>query len=150
MKKGKYYNYYLRRIEQRLPLWRTILESGMICEIKYTPDYGVGNRQMFTYLALNLFKGKGAGPKVKIHLLRLDNLAPRVFRQLVENSGLVYSQYFRNFRRLDIEQLLIENAGKFYLKEIKPDINSGFKDTYRTFTIGLHRQIRVIKFKFHK
>jgi len=150
VKKGRHYNYYLRRIELRLPLWRTILESGMICEIKYTPDYGTGNRQTFTYLGLNLFKGKGAGPKTKMHLLRLDNLAPRVFRQLVENSGLVYSKYFRNFRRLDIEQLLIENAGKYYLKEIKPNINSGFSNTYRTFNIGNYKQIKVLKFKFHK
>lgn len=150
MSRGPHFNWYKSKIKQRYPLARTFMESGMLVEVMYVPEYSGSTN---TYIALLLHKGSGIyrlTSKMKMHLLSLENLQPRIFNQLVGHVGLEFSTYFKNVRKLSLEKLLMEqrSAKRFYIKELKPHITTKFDDTYRTFNIGNVKRIKIIDFDF--
>jgi len=146
--KGKYYTWYSRRINKKYALARTNLESGMLLEINYKPE----DDQARNYICLLLHKGHGGRllKDKKVHLLAIENMMSTHFEDLVSEVGLEFSTYFKNVRKLRIEKLLMEQADseRFYISELKSDINDKFKNTYRTFNINRITLIKVLDFKF--
>lgn len=147
MRKGQWYNHYLSRINKKYFCLRTMTESGTICEIRYKSASSGITRN---YFCLMLNNGWGPHPRKKTHLLSLEYLPPKLFDEFVEQVGLEFSSLFKKVRKLKIEKLLMErkDAGRFYIKEIKPDIDTMFKNTYRTFSIENIQRINVLDFKF--
>ena len=146
MSKGKFYNWYNARIKHSYPVARTFLEVGQICQIRYTPT---STNKTKNYFCIILHKGIGRlTPTKKMHLLSLENMPPKYFEEIVDQVGLEYSRYFKNVRKLKLEKLLMEqkDAKRFYIRELKPHIQSKYQNTYRTFNIGRTSIMKVIDF----
>ena len=147
--RGRYYTWYTKRINKKYTLGRTFLEPGMLVEVNYKPEKGSAKN----YICLLLHKGYGSLiPKKKMHLLSLEHLPPKIFNSLVEQVGLELSDYFEKVRKIKLGKFLMEqkDTKKFYITELKNDLDVKYKDTYRTFTVENVNLIKVLDFNFDK
>jgi len=144
--RGTYYAYYERKINKRYPLNRNFLESGMLVELRYKPK----DKPFKTYVGILLHKGFTSNGSEKLHFITLEDTQPRMFEGFVGNVGTEFSTYFKNVRKLKIGKLLTEEekAEKFYMQEIKGELDGMFKKAYRTFLVDNISAIRVLDFKF--
>ena len=144
--RGTFFSHYSRRGNKRYTLTRNNLESGMMIEVLYKPK----DKPVKNYIGILLHKGFDSHGSTKLHFLTVEDMQPRHFDGFVEQVGLEYSTYFKNVRKLTLSKLLTEEKGaqKFYIMEIRDELDGMFKNAYRTFLTTNITSTRVLDYKF--
>ena len=144
--RGTFFSHYSRRVNKRYTLTRNNLESGMMIEVLYKPK----DKPVKNYIGILLHKGFDSHGSTKLHFLTVEDMQPRHFDGFVEQVGLEYSTYFKNVRKLKLSKLLTEEKGaqKFYIMEIRDELDGMFKNAYRTFLTTNITLTKVLDYKF--
>lgn len=142
--RGTFFSHYSRHVEKRYNVNRNNLESGMMVELFYKPK----NKPIKNYIGILLHTGFESHGSTKLHFLTVEDVQPRHFNDFVKNVGLEDSTYFKDVRKLKIEKLFIEEEQKFYITEIRNELDGMFKNSYRTFLTSNITSTRVLKYKF--
>lgn len=128
----KYTNQYLKQVKRRMYVSKGKLESGMLCEFRYTTVNEKNQKNPpKKYIVLILHPNWHK----YLHCLRIDYVKPMYLRRLIKEVGLIDSTVIPKAQRLNTKQLLLEQtqSRKFYLKKLKPFMQQKWNMSYRTF-----------------
>ena len=144
--RGTFFAHYSRRVKKRYNVNRNNLESGMMVELYYKPK----DKPIKQYIGILLHKGFDSHGSTKLHFLTVEDMQPRHFDGFVDQVGLEESTYFKNVKKLKLSKLLTEEkeAQKFYIQEIRDELDGMFKNAYRTFLVSNITSTRVLDYKF--
>ena len=122
--------------------WK-MLEKGMICTFKYENQKGE-NKTYMTLVLNSEYVGK-------MHALTLDPINLSYFDSWAKKLGLVFSKNMRNYRKLNVGKLVMEQSSKrFYNSEIQRQIRikGGLNFSYRTFWVKDIDSLQVVNYGF--